>query len=135
MGKDTKNAEESTENEKAESVDAEKSESTENEEAVQEEPAQDNSINLDIHSTKDLSAKVEVISGTDWEQPEYEEKLEEEEEQLEVAKEEAEEGTPERTSEGELLNRILNKNNEEIPEPELVATEEELSDILRTSLM
>ena len=111
----------------AESVDAEKSESTENEEAVQEEPAQDNSINLDIHSTKDLSAKVEVISGTDWEQPEYEEKLEEEEEQLEVAKEEAEEGTPERTSEGELLNRILNKNNEEIPEPELVATEEELS--------
>ena len=127
LGKDTKNAEESTENEKAESVDAEKSESTENEEAVQEEPAQDNSINLDIHSTKDLSAKVEVISGTDWEQPEYEEKLEEEEEQLEVAKEEAEEGTPERTSEGELLNRILNKNNEEIPEPELVATEEELS--------
>ena len=119
---DTKNAEESTENENAESVDAEKSESTENEEAVQ-----DNSINLDIHSTKDLSAKVEVISGTDWEQPEYEEKLEEEEEQLEVAKEEAEEGTPERTSEGELLNRILNKNNEEIPEPELVATEEELS--------
>ena len=68
-----------------------------------------------------------MISGTDWEQPEYEEKLEEEEEQLEVAKEEAEEGTPERTSEGELLNRILNKNNEEIPEPELVATEEELS--------
>ena len=124
---DTKNAEESTENENAESVDAEKSESTENEEAVQEEPAQDNSINLDIHSTKDLSAKVEVISGTDWEQPEYEEKLEEEEEQLEVAKEEAEEGAPERTSEGELLNRILNKNNEEIPEPELVATEEELS--------
>ncbi len=124
---DTKNAEESTENENAESVDAEKSESTENEEAVQEELAQDNSINLDIHSTKDLSAKVEVISGTDWEQPEYEEKLEEEEEQLEVAKEEAEEGTPERTSEGELLNRILNKNNEEIPEPELVATEEELS--------
>ena len=124
---DTKNAEESTENENAESVDAEKSESTENEEAVQEEPAQDNSINLDIHSTKDLSAKVEVISGTDCEQPEYEEKLEEEEEQLEVAKEEAEEGTPERTSEGELLNRILNKNNEEIPEPELVATEEELS--------
>lgn len=124
---DIKNAEESTENENAESVDAEKSESTENEEAVQEEPAQDNSINLDIHSTKDLSAKVEVISGTDWEQPEYEEKLEEEEEQLEVAKEEAEEGTPERTSEGELLNRILNKNNEEIPEPELVATEEELS--------
>ena len=124
---DTKNAEESTENENAESVDAEKSESAENEEAVQEEPAQDNSINLDIHSTKDLSAKVEVISGTDWEQPEYEEKLEEEEEQLEVAKEEAEEGTPERTSEGELLNRILNKNNEEIPEPELVATEEELS--------
>lgn len=124
---DTKNAEESTENENAESVDAEKSESTENEEAIQEEPAQDNSINLDIHSTKDLSAKVEVISGTDWEQPEYEEKLEEEEEQLEVAKEEAEEGTPERTSEGELLNRILNKNNEEIPEPELVATEEELS--------
>lgn len=124
---DTKNAEESTENENAESVEAEKSESTENEEAVQEEPAQDNSINLDIHSTKDLSAKVEVISGTDWEQPEYEEKLEEEEEQLEVAKEEAEEGTPERTSEGELLNRILNKNNEEIPEPELVATEEELS--------
>ena len=124
---DTKNAEESTENENAESVDVEKSESTENEEAVQEEPAQDNSINLDIHSTKDLSAKVEVISGTDWEQPEYEEKLEEEEEQLEVAKEEAEEGTPERTSEGELLNRILNKNNEEIPEPELVATEEELS--------
>ena len=124
---DTKNAEERTENENAESVDAEKSESTENEEAVQEEPAQDNSINLDIHSTKDLSAKVEVISGTDWEQPEYEEKLEEEEEQLEVAKEEAEEGTPERTSEGELLNRILNKNNEEIPEPELVATEEELS--------
>ena len=124
---DTKNAEESTENENAESVDAEKSESTENEEAVQEEPAQDNSINLDIHSTKDLSAKVEVISGTDWEQPEYEEKLEEEEEQLEIAKEEAEEGTPERTSEGELLNRILNKNNEEIPEPELVATEEELS--------
>lgn len=124
---DTKNAEESTENENAESVDAEKSESTENEEAVQEEPAQDNSIDLDIHSTKDLSAKVEVISGTDWEQPEYEEKLEEEEEQLEVAKEEAEEGTPERTSEGELLNRILNKNNEEIPEPELVATEEELS--------
>ncbi len=124
---DTKNAEESTENENAESVDAEKSESTENEEAVQEEPAQDNSINLDIHSTKDLSAKVEVISGTDWEQPEYEEKLEEEEEQLEVSKEEAEEGTPERTSEGELLNRILNKNNEEIPEPELVATEEELS--------
>ena len=123
---DTKNAEESTENENAESVDAEKSESTENEEAVQEELAQDNSINLDIHSTKDLSAKVEVISGTDWEQPEYEEKLEEEE-QLEVAKEEAEEGTPERTSEGELLNRILNKNNEEIPEPELVATEEELS--------
>ena len=121
---DTKNAEESTENENAESVDAEKSESTENEEAVQEELAQDNSINLDIHSTKDLSAKVEVISGTDWEQPEYEEKLEE---QLEVAKEEAEEGTPERTSEGELLNRILNKNNEEIPEPELVATEEELS--------
>ncbi|MFR2128035.1 MAG: hypothetical protein ACLS4M_02240 [Eubacterium ventriosum] len=127
LGEDTKNAEESTENENAESVDAEKSESTENEEAVQEEPAQDNSINLDIHSTKDLSAKVEVISGTDWEQPEYEEKLEEEEEQLEVAKEEAEEGTPERTSEGELLNRILNKNNEEIPEPELVATEEELS--------
>lgn len=127
LGKDTKNAEESTENENAESVDAEKSESTENGEAVQEEPAQDNSINLDIHSTKDLSAKVEVISGTDWEQPEYEEKLEEEEEQLEVAKEEAEEGTPERTSEGELLNRILNKNNEEIPEPELVATEEELS--------
>lgn len=127
LGKDTKNAEESIENENAESVDAEKSESTENEEAVQEEPAQDNSINLDIHSTKDLSAKVEVISGTDWEQPEYEEKLEEEEEQLEVAKEEAEEGTPERTSEGELLNRILNKNNEEIPEPELVATEEELS--------
>lgn len=127
LGKDTKNAEESTENENAESVDAEKSESTEKEEAVQEEPAQDNSINLDIHSTKDLSAKVEVISGTDWEQPEYEEKLEEEEEQLEVAKEEAEEGTPERTSEGELLNRILNKNNEEIPEPELVATEEELS--------
>lgn len=127
LGKDTKNAEESTENENAESVDAEKSESTENEEAVQEEPVQDNSINLDIHSTKDLSAKVEVISGTDWEQPEYEEKLEEEEEQLEVAKEEAEEGTPERTSEGELLNRILNKNNEEIPEPELVATEEELS--------
>lgn len=127
LGKDTKNAEESTENENAESVDAEKSESTENEEAVQEEPAQDNSINLDIHSTKDLSAKVEVISGTDWEQPECEEKLEEEEEQLEVAKEEAEEGTPERTSEGELLNRILNKNNEEIPEPELVATEEELS--------
>ena len=126
-GEDTKNAEESTENENAESVDAEKSESTENEEAVQEEPAQDNSINLDIHSTKDLSAKVEVISGTDWEQPEYEEKLEEEEEQLEVAKEEAEEGTPERTSEGEILNRILNKNNEEIPEPELVATEEELS--------
>ena len=126
-GEDTKNAEESTENENAESVDAEKSESTENEEAVQEEPAQDNSINLDIHSTKDLSAKVEVISGTDWEQPEYEEKLEEEEEQLEVAKEEAEEGTPERTSEGELLNRILNKNNEEIPEPEFVATEEELS--------
>ena len=126
-GEDTKNAEESTENENAESVDAEKSESTENEEAVQEELAQDNSINLDIHSTKDLSAKVEVISGTDWEQPEYEEKLEEEEEQLEVAKEEAEEGTPERTSEGELLNRILNKNNEEIPEPELVATEEELS--------
>ena len=124
---DTKNAEESTENENAESVDAEKSESTENEEAGQEELAQDNSINLDIHSTKDLSAKVEVISGTDWEQPEYEEKLEEEEEQLEVAKEEAEEGTPERTSEGELLNRILNKNNEEIPEPELVATEEELS--------
>ena len=124
---DTKNAEESTENENAESVDAEKSESTENEEAVQEELAQDNSINLDIHSTKDLSAKVEVISGTDWEQPEYEEKLEEEEEQLEVAKEEAEEGSPERTSEGELLNRILNKNNEEIPEPELVATEEELS--------
>lgn len=124
---DTKNAEESTENENAESVDAEKSESAENEEAVQEEPAQDNSIDLDIHSTKDLSAKVEVISGTDWEQPEYEEKLEEEEEQLEVAKEEAEEGTPERTSEGELLNRILNKNNEEIPEPELVATEEELS--------
>ena len=124
---DTKNAEESTENENAESVDAEKSESTENEEAVQEELAQDNSINLDIHSTKDLSAKVEVISGTDWEQHEYEEKLEEEEEQLEVAKEEAEEGTPERTSEGELLNRILNKNNEEIPEPELVATEEELS--------
>ena len=124
---DTKNAEESTENENAESVDVKKSESTENEEAVQEEPAQDNSINLDIHSTKDLSAKVEVISGTDWEQPEYEEKLEEEEEQLEVAKEEAEEGTPERTSEGELLNRILNKNNEEIPEPELVATEEELS--------
>ena len=124
---DTKNAEESTENENAESVDAEKSESTENEEAVQEELAQDNSINLDIHSTKDLSAKVEVISGTDWEQPEYEEKLEEEEEQLEVAKEEAEEGTPERTSEGELLNRILNKNNEEIPDPELVATEEELS--------
>ena len=124
---DTKNAEESTENENAESVDAEKSESAENEEAVQEEPAQDNSINLDIHSTKDLSAKVEVISGTDWEQPEYEEKLEEEEEQLEVAKEEAEEGTSERTSEGELLNRILNKNNEEIPEPELVATEEELS--------
>ena len=124
---DTKNAEESTENENAESVDAEKSESTENEEAVQEELAQDNSINLDIHSTKDLSAKVEVVSGTDWEQPEYEEKLEEEEEQLEVAKEEAEEGTPERTSEGELLNRILNKNNEEIPEPELVATEEELS--------
>ena len=124
---DTKNAEESTENENAESVDAEKSESAENEEAVQEEPAQDNSINLDIHSTKDLSAKVEVISGTDWEQPEYEEKLEEEEEQLEVAKEEAEEGTLERTSEGELLNRILNKNNEEIPEPELVATEEELS--------
>ena len=124
---DTKNAEESTENENAESVDAEKSENAENEEAVQEEPAQDNSINLDIHSTKDLSAKVEVISGTDWEQPEYEEKLEEEEEQLEVAKEEAEEGTPERTSEGELLNRILNKNNEEIPEPELVATEEELS--------
>lgn len=124
---DTKNAEESTENENAESVDAEKSESTENEEAVQEEPAQDNSINLDIHSAKDLSAKVEVISGTNWEQPEYEEKLEEEEEQLEVAKEEAEEGTPERTSEGELLNRILNKNNEEIPEPELVATEEELS--------
>lgn len=124
---DIKNAEESTENENAESVDAEKSESAENEEAVQEEPAQDNSINLDIHSTKDLSAKVEVISGTDWEQPEYEEKLEEEEEQLEVAKEEAEEGTPERTSEGELLNRILNKNNEEIPEPELVATEEELS--------
>ena len=124
---DTKNAEESTESENAESVDAEKSESAENEEAVQEEPAQDNSINLDIHSTKDLSAKVEVISGTDWEQPEYEEKLEEEEEQLEVAKEEAEEGTPERTSEGELLNRILNKNNEEIPEPELVATEEELS--------
>lgn len=122
LGEDTKNAEESTENENAESVDAEKSESTENEEAVQ-----DNSINLDIHSTKDLSAKVEVISGTDWEQPEYEEKLEEEEEQLEVAKEEAEEGTPERTSEGELLNRILNKNNEEIPEPELVATEEELS--------
>lgn len=127
LGKDTKNAEESTENENAESVDAEKSESTEKEEAVQEEPAQDNSINLDIHSTKDLSAKVEVISGTDWEQPEYEEELEEEEEQLEVAKEEAEEGTPERTSEGELLNRILNKNNEEIPEPELVATEEELS--------
>lgn len=127
LGEDTKNAEESTENENTESVDAEKSESTENEEAVQEEPAQDNSINLDIHSTKDLSAKVEVISGTDWEQPEYEEKLEEEEEQLEVAKEEAEEGTPERTSEGELLNRILNKNNEEIPEPELVATEEELS--------
>ena len=127
LGEDTKNAEESTENENAESVDAEKSESTENEEAVQEEPEQDNSINLDIHSTKDLSAKVEVISGTDWEQPEYEEKLEEEEEQLEVAKEEAEEGTPERTSEGELLNRILNKNNEEIPEPELVATEEELS--------
>ena len=127
LGEDTKNAEESTENENAESVDAEKSESTENEEAVQEEPAQDNSINLDIHSTKDLSAKVELISGTDWEQPEYEEKLEEEEEQLEVAKEEAEEGTPERTSEGELLNRILNKNNEEIPEPELVATEEELS--------
>ena len=127
LGEDTKNAEESTENENAESVDAEKSESTENEEAVQEEPAQDNSINLDIHSTKDLSAKVEVISGTDWEQPEYEEKLEEEEEQLEVAKEEAEEGAPERTSEGELLNRILNKNNEEIPEPELVATEEELS--------
>lgn len=127
LGKYTKKAEESTENENAESVDAEKSESTENEEAVQEEPAQDNSINLDIHSTKDLSAKVEVISGTDWEQPEYEEKLEEEEEQLEVAKEEAEEGTPERTSEGELLNRILNKNNEEIPEPELVATEEELS--------
>ena len=127
LGEDTKNAEESTENENAESVDTEKSESTENEEAVQEEPAQDNSINLDIHSTKDLSAKVEVISGTDWEQPEYEEKLEEEEEQLEVAKEEAEEGTPERTSEGELLNRILNKNNEEIPEPELVATEEELS--------
>lgn len=127
LGEDTKNAEESTENENAESVDAEKSESTEKEEAVQEEPAQDNSINLDIHSTKDLSAKVEVISGTDWEQPEYEEKLEEEEEQLEVAKEEAEEGTPERTSEGELLNRILNKNNEEIPEPELVATEEELS--------
>ena len=127
LGEDTKNAEESTENENAESVDAEKSESTENEEAVQEEPAQDNSINLDIHSTKDLSAKVEVISGTDWEQPEYEEKLEEEEEQLELAKEEAEEGTPERTSEGELLNRILNKNNEEIPEPELVATEEELS--------
>ena len=127
LGEDTKNAEESTENENAESVDVEKSESTENEEAVQEEPAQDNSINLDIHSTKDLSAKVEVISGTDWEQPEYEEKLEEEEEQLEVAKEEAEEGTPERTSEGELLNRILNKNNEEIPEPELVATEEELS--------
>ena len=124
---DTKNAEESTENENAESVDAEKSESAENEEAVQEEPAQDNSIDLDIHSTKDLSAKVEVISGTDWEQPEYEEKLEEEEEQLEVAKEEAEEGTPERTSEGELLNRIFNKNNEEIPEPELVATEEELS--------
>ena len=124
---DTKNAEESTENENAESVDAEKSESTENEEAVQEQLAQDNSFNLDIHSTKDLSAKVEVISGTDWEQPEYEEKLEEEEEQLEVAKEEAEEGTPERTSEGELLNRILNKNNEEIPEPELVATEEELS--------
>ena len=124
---DTKNAEESTENENAESVDAEKSESAENEEAVQEEPAQDNSIDLDIHSTKDLSAKVEVISGTDWEQPEYEEKLEEEEGQLEVAKEEAEEGTPERTSEGELLNRILNKNNEEIPEPELVATEEELS--------
>ena len=127
LGEDTKNAEESTENENAESVDAEKSESAENEEAVQEEPAQDNSIDLDIHSTKDLSAKVEVISGTDWEQPEYEEKLEEEEEQLEVAKEEAEEGTPERTSEGELLNRILNKNNEEIPEPELVATEEELS--------
>lgn len=127
LGEDTKNAEESTENENAESVDAEKSESTENEEAVQEEPAQDNSINLDIHSTKDLSAKVEVISGTDWEQPEYEEELEEEEEQLEVAKEEAEEGTPERTSEGELLNRILNKNNEEIPEPELVATEKELS--------
>lgn len=124
---DTKNAEESTENENAESVDAEKSESAENEEAVQEEPAQDNSIDLDIHSTKDLSAKVEVISGTDWEQPEYEEKLEEEEEQLEGAEEEAEEGTPERTSEGELLNRILNKNNEEIPEPELVATEEELS--------
>ena len=124
---DTKNAEESTENENAESVDAEKSESAENEEAVQEEPAQDNSINLDIHSIKDLNAKDEVISGTDWEQPEYEEKLEEEEEQLEVAKEEAEEGTPERTSEGELLNRILNKNNEEIPEPELVATEEELS--------
>ena len=124
---DTKNAEESTENENAESVDAEKSESAENEEAVQEEPAQDNSIILYIRSTKDLSAKVEVISGTDWEQPEYEEKLEEEEEQLEVAKEEAEEGTPERTSEGELLNRILNKNNEEIPEPELVATEEELS--------
>ena len=127
LGEDTKNAEESTENENAESVDAEKSESTEKEEAVQEEPVQDNSINLDIHSTKDLSAKVEVISGTDWEQPEYEEELEEEEEQLEVAKEEAEEGTPERTSEGELLNRILNKNNEEIPEPELVATEEELS--------
>ena len=127
LGEDTKNTEESTENENAESVDAEKSESTEKEEAVQEEPAQDNSINLDIHSTKDLSAKVEVISGTDWEQPEYEEELEEEEEQLEVAKEEAEEGTPERTSEGELLNRILNKNNEEIPEPELVATEKELS--------
>lgn len=133
LGEDIKEAEtESTENEGAESVEAEKSENTENEEAdaveaVQEEPTQDNSINLDIHSTKDLSAKVEVISGTDWEQPEYEEELEEEEEQLEVAKEEAESDAPERTSEGELLNRILNKNNEEIPEPELVATEEELS--------
>lgn len=86
----------------------------------------ENEQTLNLHSTKDLSVKVEVISGTDWEQPEFDENTEQPVDE-EIEEEQEEEETSERTSQGELLNIILNNGSREIPEPELVVTDEELS--------
>lgn len=108
----------STENEKSDDIIIDSIGESDNLDAVQDEQT------LSLDSIKDLSVKVEVISGTDWEQPAFDDAEKSDDEEIE---EEQEEESLERTSEGELVNIILNNANREIPEPELVVTDEELN--------